>query len=295
MSNSIKFTYGNFDHYYNPSDTATAANSVHERLNMLPADWFKGKKVLDIGCNDGTFTLAMTLNFTPELVIGVDIDNKLISRAIKNIHKVTNDLLVKSVVDGISENESEEVKKDDMQVETTDERQQKILSNIESLPRSLRLSLSLPSVTKALTTQNEVMGQNISSIKNFLYERLTFRTENYVASLEPFETYHTVVCFKTIKWVHMNFGDAGVKALFHKVYQSLEPEGLFIFDSVNWKSYKKRKGMNKDLKKNFEAIEFKPGEFDTYLKTKVGFVFKEALKPEDETKRPLLVYQRPAE
>ena len=44
---------------------------------------------------DGTFTLTITLSYSPKLLIGVDIDNKLISRAIKSIHKVTNDLLAK--------------------------------------------------------------------------------------------------------------------------------------------------------------------------------------------------------
>jgi len=87
-----------------------------------------------------------------------------------------------------------------------------------------------------------------------------------------------------------------VKALFHKVYESLEPNGLFIFDSLSWQSYKKRKSMNEDLKKTFLTIAFKPNEFDAYLKNEVGFKFKQPLKfksADKKDKRPLLVYVKP--
>jgi 7SK snRNA methylphosphate capping enzyme len=282
MQNSNKSQYGNFDKYYNPEKSSN--NEVRDRLAILPSSYFTNKKVLDIGCNDGTFTLALTLEFDPSLIIGIDIDNKLISRAIKNVHKVTNDIIAKAVVDGIEEQKG-----------TAEGNEKLILEGIEALPKSLRLSLSMPSVVKALSNKEGLINKISKESKDYLYERLCFRTENFIANLETpvFEKFDVIVCLKTIKWVHLNFGDVGALAIFHKIYESLEPNGLFIFDSSNWKSYKKAKGASDETKKNFETMEFRPADFDTYLKARVGFVFKEALKFEREEKRPLLVYQKP--
>jgi len=50
---------------------------------MLRKEWFEDKWVLDIGCHTGDLTLMCTLLFKPDIMIGVDIDHKLISGALK--------------------------------------------------------------------------------------------------------------------------------------------------------------------------------------------------------------------
>lgn len=369
---------GNFPKYYLPSPGAHSP--VKARLKLLPPAWFTNKKVLDIGCNDGTFTIALGLEFEPSLLLGVDIDYRLVARAVKNVHRLGDDLEVVKWVHRV--NDREESKDDGKEGEigpevgekigpampvkigpemptkigpempvkigpempakigpamppkigptkppqteptpntdknptpenipeeksslpqkdiskTTDSKthdttEEAILAKIEELPRSLRLSLSVPSVLKAVSNTDSFS----KGAKNFLYERLCFRTENFIANLEPvFEKFDVILCLKTAKWIHLNFKDAGIKALFHKAYESLEAGGLFILDTSNWKGYKKRKAMGDVLKANFDAIEFKPADFDTYLKESVGFEFHTALKfPEEEKQRPLLVYKKP--
>lgn len=46
------------------------------------------------------------------------------------------------------------------------------------------------------------------------------------------------------KWIHLNFGDEGIKTLFRKIFKSLKKGGIFILEPQNWKSYKKRKCLN---------------------------------------------------
>jgi tRNA1(Val) A37 N6-methylase TrmN6 len=58
---------------------------------MMKAEWFKDKKVLDIGCNSGIVDLIIASRFMPKLVIGIDIDHRLIANAIKNMQHVIND------------------------------------------------------------------------------------------------------------------------------------------------------------------------------------------------------------
>jgi 7SK snRNA methylphosphate capping enzyme len=56
------------------------------------------------------------------------------------------------------------------------------------------------------------------------------------------------MCLSTTKWIHLNFGDIGIKRLFHKVYKSLRKGGYFIIEPQEWKSYKKKKNLNDKIK-----------------------------------------------
>ena len=58
---------------------------------MLKAEWFTGKSVLDIGCSNGTVDLLIAARFEPKLIIGIDIDHRMIKNAIKNMQNVIND------------------------------------------------------------------------------------------------------------------------------------------------------------------------------------------------------------
>ena len=80
--NQPKFIYGNYNKYYgyrNPS------LDQDYRLDCFKAEWFEAKSVLDIGCNVGHLTLSIARDFQPKKIVGIDIDQKLIAAARKNI------------------------------------------------------------------------------------------------------------------------------------------------------------------------------------------------------------------
>ncbi len=54
-----------------------------------------------------------------------------------------------------------------------------------------------------------------------------------------------------MSYIHLNFGDVGIKTLFLKAYEQLEKDGLFILENQLWKSYRKKKNMNESAKTNF--------------------------------------------
>ena len=77
-----KFEYGNYNRYYG------YRNPNHDediRLRYLKPEWFRGKDVLDIGCNVGHIAMTISKTFEPKSVIGMDIDKSLVEIAKKNI------------------------------------------------------------------------------------------------------------------------------------------------------------------------------------------------------------------
>jgi len=71
--------HGNYLHYYERRNTHPDARD--ERLNLIPKEWIKGKKVLDVGCNAGQVTIELARDYGAGKVTGVDIDKDLIRKS----------------------------------------------------------------------------------------------------------------------------------------------------------------------------------------------------------------------
>jgi len=146
-----------------------------------------------------------------------------------------------------------------------------------------------------------------------LLAKVYFKTQNFVSEVndnqnlenllgnKSQEKYDIITCLSVTKWIHLNYGDVGIKFLFHKVYQSLNTEsesgGIFILEPQPWKSYKKKRELNDNVKDHFENIKFKPTDFHKYLMEVVGFKRSETLfvngsseEKKGFKRRPLVFY-----
>lgn len=99
--NHENFLYGNYPNYYNFRSAAhqTAPGGVDPRLTAIDAALrgtagvvggglggvVGGRLCLDIGCNTGAISRSLVAQFHARRVVGVDIDPRLISRAIHSI------------------------------------------------------------------------------------------------------------------------------------------------------------------------------------------------------------------
>jgi len=97
----------------------------------------------------------------------------------------------------------------------------------------------------------------------------------------------------------MNWGDAGLRRLFDKVFDILSPGGIFILEPQPWKSYKqaiRKQDMPVEVRTTLSQLKIKPQQFQNILIEEVGFSQAEQLGlPNGSTQgfdRPLILFRK---
>lgn len=138
-------------------------------------------------------------------------------------------------------------------------------------------------------------GQNNNVAPGFPHN-IAFRQCNYVLDDERLlemeqAQFDTILCLSVTKWIHLNFGDAGLKLAFKRMFRQLRCGGHLVLEAQNWQSYKRRKKLTPVIWKHFQEIALFPNQFDAYLMSdEVGFkeCFDMELPP-----HPVKGFQRP--
>ncbi|XP_068569125.1 LOW QUALITY PROTEIN: 7SK snRNA methylphosphate capping enzyme [Cebidichthys violaceus] len=240
------------------------------RLRLLEADWFRDKKVLDVGCGAGHLTLAVARRFGPAHILGVELDHRLVHAAKQNVrHFLSHDLVVeemrrrrRSGTPGASS--SSPTRKEEIEEEM--EEVQQALSLL-SFPLSFRVSRGPLSAPPLLPSSS-------SSSSSRFPNNVSFIQGDYVSGCEWWPgrgQYDVIVCLGVTKWVHLRSGDGGVVTLFRRAYQSLSPGGLFVLEPQPWSSYSHSKRASEATDRNFRSLRLRPEQFTCYLTDSVGF------------------------
>ncbi|XDV19740.1 hypothetical protein PO909_025157 [Leuciscus waleckii] len=351
-----KFQFGNYNKYYGYRNPGL---SEDPRMRVFNPEWFRGKAVLDLGCNTGHLTLSIAKNWHPARIVGLDIDGALIHAARQNIRHYLSELhtqqarragengerdrgegrermeeglveeksqgketdkesfVVKEDGDGKKTKHADKVNKcmvgDGMEVGreekggSTEADQRGRSGKMEdgalvslpdgkhSFPVSLRISrgpIAGPPLPE--TDTNSLPPGDFPA-------NVTFVKGNYVLESDMLvkiqkEEYDVILCLSVTKWVHLNWGDAGLKRLFHRIYNHLRPGGLFILEPQPWSSYSKRKKLTEDICKNYHGIRLKPDHFSSYLTADVGFSSYELIgTPQNYSRgfqRPIYIFHK---
>ncbi|XP_030631642.1 7SK snRNA methylphosphate capping enzyme isoform X2 [Chanos chanos] len=299
-----KFQFGNYSHYYG---YRTPGLSQDPRISVFRPEWFHGKNILDLGCNTGHMTLAIAKNWSPAHILGLDIDGRLVHAARQNLRHFLSELHRLGTRYGINQNrwfgnegidnngtrrkrgreeereentEKPREKKDKM--EDCPDQGGKGTEGVQGLtplmalpsgqwqaPQPFPISFRIcrgPIVAPPLLEHSPgVFPSNVSFMKgNYVLE-----SDDLLASERA--EYDVILCLSLTKWVHLNWGDAGLQRLFKRAFRQLRPGGLFILEPQPWSSYSKRKRLTETTYKNYNSIRFKPDQFSSYLTSEVGF------------------------
>ncbi|XP_057501302.1 probable RNA methyltransferase At5g51130 [Actinidia eriantha] len=234
--------FGNYKNYYG----YRVGQDLEEdpRLTVLKNEWFESKDCLDIGCNNGTITVAIAKKFGCRSILGVDIDGDRVEEAYWNLRRIVK------------------------------------MSTPTIPPKTTKLE-DAAGVNEAQHSVTELRsGETMESLRNFsslqekdLLNIVTFRKGNFVQNWRPPEdkSYHTIICLSVTKWIHLNWGDDGLILLFAKIWKLLQPGGIFILEPQPWDSYYKNRLVSEMAKTNYHNIKIFPEGFQEVLLDKIGF------------------------
>jgi len=101
------------------------------------------------------------------------------------------------------------------------------------------------------------------------------------------------VSLSVVKWIHLNWGDAGVRMLLLKVYNELTDKGIFILEIQPLSSYRKVKNLTERIKTNWETNQLKPQEIPLVAE-QLGLKLIHTIQPpEKKGKRGTVGFVRP--
>ncbi|CAG8460390.1 1241_t:CDS:2 [Paraglomus occultum] len=116
------------------------------------------------------------------------------------------------------------------------------------------------------------------------FENIKFETEDWMAETVVGQKFDTICLFSVSKWIHLYHGDEGIKRCFRKIYESLNDNGIFLFEPQEYKSYKKYKKISEITLENYNNIKFRPEHFHKYLMDELGFrIFQKLGRSESST------------
>jgi 7SK snRNA methylphosphate capping enzyme len=275
------YIFGNYSNFYYNRYLENFKENIE---NQISSTWFKDKICLDIGCNIGTLTMRLAQEYKPKMIIGIDIDYKLIKAALQNSKQfMRNSICSKFYNEGGKQINIQKGTLDqfifinnEMRI---NEETKNIIKQMKELPLSFRLNLK----------DNTLGNYNQSKINSYDDKNIFFKQQNYVEQIfteeKDINKFDTIICLDTIKWIHLKYGDIGVKVLFYNVYKQLKNNGLFLFDIAEFSKYKKDSKKHLILKNNLKKIEFYPQFFISYLQKVYNFkIEKQCILPPNSKK-----------
>uniref|UniRef100_A0A8C1LQD0 RNA methyltransferase n=1 Tax=Cyprinus carpio TaxID=7962 RepID=A0A8C1LQD0_CYPCA len=276
-----RFQYGSYNRYYG---YRTPSLTADPRLALFKPEWFRGKKVLDVGCNTGHMTLAIARHWRPERVLGVDIDGALVHVARQNLRYFLSELHGWDESDRMRSSggplgEGSEVKAGgQMGLAPLMDLQLDHGQALRRFPVSFTRCRGPIATFPIMPHVPGLFPYNVYFLKG------DYVPDSDEAVMSQCAEYDVILCLRLTKWVHLNHGDAGIQRLFQRIYRHLLPGGVLILEPQPWSSYSRRKRLTEVTYRNYRSIRLKPDQFSSFLTAEVGFSSYELITPHSNPK-----------
>ncbi|KAI0677041.1 Bin3-domain-containing protein [Trametes maxima] len=282
--------HGNYHGYYNKRPATD-----DPRLALLPNDLFQGRRVLDVGCNEGFVTCEVAQRLGATRVVGVDIDDTLIRLAWKHRRSAWSQ-------QGPQPDEGDSYAElgsyDNLDGPYDSRKRRRISRGNTSFNPAQGIPDYFPASCEHMFGPLPVPHASAQKgVADAFPHNLSFRTADWVNTQIPDDTegYHVVLAFSVSKWIHLNSGDEGLIKFFRRVHQTLLPGGTFVLEPQEWDTYGKAKRMDPKLRENAKTLGLRPDDFGRILH-EIGFGPAEHLGAAGEGgfRRPVDLYIKPS-
>ncbi|KAF8605741.1 Bin3-domain-containing protein [Ceratobasidium sp. AG-I] len=228
--------HGNYKGYYTKRGNLLS----DPRLQVLPPDLFRGKRVLDVGCNEGWVTCEIARDHGAKEVVGVDIDSELVSRAWRHRRHIWS---------------------------------------LQAPPTSGNSTESdgnyFPECFTSLFGPVPIPAQMKSFPNNVSFYASDWANQGCATDQAG---YNVVIAFSVSKWIHVHGGDEGLKLFFTRVRDVLRAcatdtsPSIFILEAQPWAGYRSamRKAGARDTQELQSKVTINPDDFSDIL-AELGF------------------------
>jgi 7SK snRNA methylphosphate capping enzyme len=275
--------FGNYSSYYgcrlnNHGEQTSNLHTCDPRISIFKqySLLFKDKRILDIGCNCGSLTISIAKALNPRYILGIDIDSTLVKKArhqvqfqysIQKPH--LGPFMTRSNID--LSNDSEESCFEDKD--------------------TCYFPISMPIVFGYIPILRSIPAD--AAMNNFFPMNIEFKCKNWIdynPETRPNMPVDTILCLSITKWIHLNWGDHGIRILFQRAYNELVPGGVLILEPQPWSSYKKKQMITETHKRHYKEIKILPADFLELL-FEIGFIASYRIPL--ESNRPIYIFKKP--
>ncbi|VDP82508.1 unnamed protein product [Echinostoma caproni] len=165
-----------------------------------------------------------------------------------------------------------------------------VLERFPDVRRIDALDCDAELIANAKSMQKERIRWNIGSA--IRYDKINFQVANWIDNATPTEEpeYDTIMAFSVTKWIHLNYGDAGLMRFFRRAFNLLKPGGHLILEPQPKSSYRKTRFTAKQ-RSTYQTLKIDPVKLEPLL-VDLGFSYFDTIKlprPNEPFRRKIIL------
>ncbi|TPP63271.1 7SK snRNA methylphosphate capping enzyme [Fasciola gigantica] len=165
-----------------------------------------------------------------------------------------------------------------------------VLERFPDVRRIDALDCDAELIANAKSMQKERIRWNTGSV--IRYDKINFQVANWIDNTTPTEEpeYDTIMAFSVTKWIHLNYGDAGLMRFFRRAFNLLKPGGHLILEPQPKSSYRKTRFTAKQ-RSTYQTLKIDPVKLEPLL-VDLGFSYFDTIKlprPNEPFRRKIIL------